>query len=50
MITPRHDLTHRGNVVNAFNGFDFELAILRTIHLAVIADDHAGDVFSALNV
>src|SRR5690349_6567295 len=49
-ITPRHYFAHRGNIIHALDAANAKLAILSAVHLAVVANDHAGDVLRALNV
>ena len=49
-ITAQHRFVHRGKIVGAFDPANLEFAILVAIHLAVLANDHAGHVLRALNV
>ena len=44
------DLAHGGEVVDAGDGFDLELAVVGLLHRAVFPDDHGGDGFGALDV
>ncbi len=44
------DFAHGGEVVDAGDGFDLELAVVGLFHRAVFPDDHGGDGFCALDV
>ncbi len=44
------DLAHGGEVVDAGDGLDLELAVVGLLHRAVFPDDHGGDGFGALDV
>ena len=44
------DLAHAGEVVDAGDGADLELAVVGLLHGAVFPDDHGGDGFGALDV
>src|SRR6185436_17203689 len=49
-VASQHHFMHRRNVIRTFNASDSELAILRSIHLPVVANNHAGDILGALDV
>ena len=49
-VAAKDGLVHRGQVVRALDGLDAELAVLGAVHLAVLADDHPGDVLRARDV
>ena len=44
------DLAHGGEVVDAGDGLDLELAVVGLLHRALFPDDHGGDGFGALDV
>src|SRR5271166_1395612 len=49
-ITPRDYLAHRSKIVDAFDGADDELTVIRFLHLAVFPYHHRGHGLRALNV
>ena len=50
LVAAGDDFAHGGEVVDAEDGHDFELAIGGLVHLAVFPDDQGGDGFGALDV
>ena len=49
-VAARDHLAHGGEVVDAFDGLDVELAVVGLLHRAVFPHDHGGDGFRALDV
>jgi hypothetical protein len=50
LVAAADDLAHGGEVVDAGDGLDLELAVVGLLHRAVFPDDHGGDGLGALDV
>src|SRR5579859_3671724 len=50
LVAAMDDLAHGGEVVDAGDGLDLELAVVGLLHAAVLPDDHGSDGLRALDV